>query len=538
MTNLIVIQARTNSSRLPGKVLLPINSIPIVVLAAKRAGNRGIPVIVATSIEKSDDDLVEVLINHDVDFHRGSLEDPLSRIVGAAKDYKDSTIIIRLTADNIFPDGALINEVKEYFIDSKLKYLLCNGLKSGLPYGVSIEITLLKYLRLSNDANLSQSEREHVTPHIIEKYGLTVFEKYKYLNKGQYRATIDAADDYYNILKVFSGIPNPIQISVFDLIDRLAPDNRNNYKLNRLVLGTAQFGMDYGIANMNGRPSKVEVESILKIAISSGMKYLDTARAYGDSEKVIGEVLDNNWKVRVQFITKLDPLNDLMDNTSPAVIEERVISSVNKSISMLGKTPINTLLIHREEHIRKWSNQVWLTLESLKNEGLILELGVSIQNPEELLRVIDEESIKIIQMPYNIFDWRWDKAIKRIIQVKKEREILIHTRSSLLQGLLTTNSVGKWKKANENSPEIIIKWINDKVEKFDRIGNIDLCLGFLRSQSWIDGIVIGMDSLEQLQDNIMYFDQPLLKKNEINEIYNTRPLLNENTLDPIRWNVL
>ena len=104
MSSVIVLQARTNSSRLPGKVMLPIKGFPLVVLAAKRAGNTGRSVIVATSRETSDDGLVALLQSYGLKYFRGSLENTLDRIVKALVAYDDQTVVFRLTADNVFPD--------------------------------------------------------------------------------------------------------------------------------------------------------------------------------------------------------------------------------------------------------------------------------------------------------------------------------------------------------------------------------------------------------------------------------------------------
>ena len=133
MKTVAILQARTNSSRLPGKVLLPINGIPMVVLAAKRAANTGREVIVATSCERSDDALAELLTRHGVRCVRGSLNNTLQRFLSALEVYEADTLVFRLTADNVFPDGALLDEIERDFVKRELDYLCCNGEVSGLP---------------------------------------------------------------------------------------------------------------------------------------------------------------------------------------------------------------------------------------------------------------------------------------------------------------------------------------------------------------------------------------------------------------------
>jgi len=139
-----ILQARSNSSRLPGKSLLPIAGIPIVQLAAKRAANNGIEVIVATSDEQHDDYLAAIVSMAGISVYRGSLRDPLNRFVRALDEYPEETVVVRLTGDNVFPDGLFISEMLEEFLGRELRYLTSTEPGSGLPYGVSAEIMYLK----------------------------------------------------------------------------------------------------------------------------------------------------------------------------------------------------------------------------------------------------------------------------------------------------------------------------------------------------------------------------------------------------------
>ncbi len=219
--SIIVLQARLSSLRLPKKVIMPIKGLPIVVLASKRASNTGRSVLVATSNCKSDDELVNILLEHKINFFRGDLNNVLRRFVEALEGYHNETIIIRLTSDNIFPDGQLLDEVEKDFLARNLEYIKCNGVESGLPIGVSVEITKLKYLREADMQTMSSYDREHVTPYIYNKYGLNFFEKYKKLNKGHLRCTIDYMNDYKIMQLLFKEVQNPIDVLFLDLIKNL-----------------------------------------------------------------------------------------------------------------------------------------------------------------------------------------------------------------------------------------------------------------------------------------------------------------------------
>lgn len=538
MTSVTILQARTNSSRLPGKVLLPINGIPLVVLAAKRAANTGRKVIVATSREKSDDVLAWILKKHGIPFYRGSLENTLERIVAALSHYKDDTLVFRLTADNVFPDGSLLDEIESEFLNRNLEYICCNGENSGLPYGMSAELTRLGHLRNALQSTSSPFDQEHVTPYIRRNFGEEYFLKYKDLNKGHYRCTIDCLDDYLNIQDIFSSVENSINISwniLIDALDRVEYQPLTKTPIKKLVLGCAQLGLSYGITNRAGQPSKKTAEKILKIAIANGVDYIDTARAYGNSEDIIGEALSTGWQGRAQIITKLSPLVECTSESSKNTVNAFVDSSIFRSLASLRLETLDVLMLHRASHIFQWDGAVWDRLIEHKNENRIHRLGVSVQTPDELELVLDIQDIVFIQMPFNILDWRWDKLINKIAEEKKRRELIIHTRSALLQGLLTSKSKELWERAHTSQPEAIIKWLEYQTKINNKKSIAGLCLSFVMSCDWVDGVVVGMESYEQLLENIEIFSKKELLQSAITLALESRPFADERTLNPTCW---
>jgi len=535
--SVIVIQARIGSSRLPAKVLLPIAGMPLVVLAAKRAANTGLSVLVATSIETEDDVLCEVLHDYGIQFFRGSLENTLDRMVETVQEYDDETVFIRLTADNFLPDGHLIDEVINEFQNRSLDYLCCNDVPSGLPYGMSVEVTRLKYLREAALSTTDKYDQEHVTPYVIRKFGATYFDKYKSLEKGHFRCTVDLFEDYINACEVFRGETEPVSLSCFDLIKKLEglkyqPLQRK--PVPQLVFGAVQLGMDYGIANSHGQPNISQAEYMLKMAINNGVEYIDTARAYGNSESVIGQCLERGWSERVKIITKLDPL-DFPENTDSTLIQSKVDLSVFESCFGLKLKSIEVLMLHRATHFFAWGGVAWKRLLELQGEGIIKYLGVSVQTPEELETALNFESISFIQMPFNLLDWRWNELQEQIISVKNQRRLIIHARSALLQGLLLCEDTKSWSRAHISEQKTILGWLQ-KQSQLNGCNNIvDLCLGYVRSKSWIDGVVLGMETKEQLIKNIHSLNLSDLNSDQILEIEQTRPRVDEKTLDPSKW---
>lgn len=538
LSSVAVLQARTNSSRLPGKVLLPIRGTPLAVLAAKRAANTGRQVIVATSLEWSDDGLASLIQSHGLRCYRGSLENTLDRFVNALYGYDDETIVFRLTADNVFPDGLLLDELEAEFLKKGLDYLCCNGEPSGLPYGMSVEVTRLAHLREAANSDVDTHDQEHVTPYVIRKFGRTYFEKYRHLRKGHYRCTIDCLDDYLSIQQVFADVLAPIEEPALELVHRLEGASFQplaDSATPKLVFGTAQLGGQYGIANRTGQPDKKACQELIKTAIANGVIYLDTARAYGNSEAMIGQSLRNRWEGRVKIITKLSPLQDCPHAASAAVVGAFVDASVFQSCAALRLETLDVLMLHRASHLVGWHGAAWRRLLVLQANGLLGELGVSVQSPEELLLALNFSDVQHIQLPFNLLDWRWDEAIATLVAAKASRKLTIHVRGVLLQGLLPTVDEKLWRRANVEQPAQVISWLQSQVASCSRTSVVDLCLSYVIALGWVDGIAIGMENKEQLIENISLFNRPQLTANEMTDIQKTRPKVSEVTLNPALW---
>lgn len=534
----LCLQARTNSSRLPAKILLPVGGIPLVVLAALRAGNTGHPVTVLTSREASDDLLCDVLSRWNISYYRGDLTNTLKRFVDSTEELDDEHVVVRLTGDNVFPDGEFIDEMLADFQSRNLPYLGCGGEKSGLPYGVSAEITRVGYLREASEESESPFDREHVTPWIIEKYGRSTFEKYRTLGMSHYRCTVDTLDDYLRVAQLFGNLAVPEETPLGTLLDKLKSESGDivtHRAASRLVLGTAQFGLNYGIANKTGRPHQDVVTDLVQTAIRNGIQFLDTARAYGESEKVLKSALAGGWCSRATVMTKLSPMDDCPVDASPEVVAAFVERSVFESCTSLGVSGLDVLMLHRASHLSAWNGGVWATLDQLKNKGLIEKLGVSVQSPEEAMNALEYDAVSVLQMPFNILDFRWESVIARIGEVRRQRSLTVHVRSALLQGLLTTAQPGLWRRARCESPNNVIAWLQQRASEHCGGDVVELCLRFAISQDWVDGVVLGLDTKNQLLQNLKIIEKDMWPADRLREIVDNRPSVPAETLDPAKW---
>ncbi|RXZ64752.1 aldo/keto reductase [Pelagerythrobacter rhizovicinus] len=538
MNATIVLQARTSSSRLPGKVLLPLGGMPLAVLAAKRAANRGHRVIVATSTERDDDELARYIEINGIELFRGSLTDVLGRFVGAISDCADDAPIVRLTADNVFPDGNLIADIENAFCEAGVDYLSCNSEYSGFPYGVSAEVMRAGALRRAAICATDPRDREHVTPWIARHASTANFVPKLPVNMANFRCTIDVLDDYLLATRIFRNVDDPVRVALSDLLTCLVVSVEKPLvvrPVQKLVLGTAQLGMEYGIANATGRPADAEACELIQTAIRNGVRALDTARAYGTSEAVVGKSLRGGWRERVKLLTKLEPHLTALPGADYGVIANDVEFQVLRSCRELGTESLDVVMLHRAEHLTAHDGAIWQSLKDLRDRGLIGALGVSIQSPEELRSVLEYDDVAHLQLPFNVLDNRWRSEIPKIVAAKAERNIQVHARSALLQGLLVSRNQEHWSRAGVTEPEVVWKWLDRLVQSFGRHDSADLALAFVRSQPWVDGVVVGIETIDQLERNIATFDRPPLTDEQCLELERTRVKLGEQVLNPSRW---
>ena len=285
---------------------------------------------------------------------------------------------------------------------------------------------------------------------------------------------------------------------------------------SKIILGTVQFGLNYGINNIGGKISKLDASKILNYSSQNEISFLDTAASYGDSENVIGEYLKENSDHKFRIISKL-----LLKNQT---FEE----SIQTSLQKLQIKKIDTILFHSYDDYK--INKENLSDYKMKYQNKLFDkIGVSLYTNKEVENVIEDENIDVVQVPFNILD----NASKREVVYKKIKDSgkTLHTRSVFLQGLI-------FKKPNElqNEFEILIPYFK-KIENlcFEyKISINELALSYVLSKKYIDGVLIGVDNLEQLKRNIniakLKVSSTIFK--EIDEMQ----IQNESILNPSNWN--
>lgn len=194
----------------------------------------------------------------------------------------------------------------------------------------------------------------------------------------------------------------------------------------RLVLGTAQLGMNYGVANRTGKPAPITADSVLDLAWQEGLACLDTAQAYGDSEAVIGSYLERHPECPIRVISKLDPALADAD-------EEQIYASVCASANRLHGG-LDAMLLHNASMLDRWETGLGRALRRCRDDGIISTIGISVYTPDAFREALAFSDIRLIQSPFNALDR--SLYSDGLIEQASEAGVSVHLRSIFLQGLL------------------------------------------------------------------------------------------------------
>ncbi len=303
-----------------------------------------------------------------------------------------------------------------------------------------------------------------------------------------------------------------------------------------LVLGTAQLGLQYGVANSAGMLADSEAISLMRTAIASGIRTIDTARAYGDAERRIGLALQPG-SPPTTVVTKLDPLDRIPRDASPEVAVAAARESIALSCRALARERLDVLALHRAAHRRMWQGAVWRLLLEERRQGRIDRLGVSVQSPLEAIEALEDPDVGHLQLPFNVLDNRWVES-GVIDAISKRVDVTVHVRSVLLQGLLAGLTGERWPVVAGVVPNEILGCLRRLVHELRRLSPADLCVAYVRAQRWIDGVIIGMETPIQLAENLSFFDADPLTLDEVLIVDKYRPRVPDTLLDPARWSMV
>ena len=281
-----------------------------------------------------------------------------------------------------------------------------------------------------------------------------------------------------------------------------------------MVLGTAQFGMDYGITNIDGKPKKKEVFGILDLAWKKGIRRFDSAPGYG-SEALLGEFITaNGIQDETIVLTKIPSLYGVSD------FQTDIITNLESSLKNLGCS-VDVLFFHNpaDSDLLLKDPQFF---DGLLHDYPISSLGVSVYEPNDVEKLLDCPLELAFQFPFNVLDRRFEKVK---MPVGKR-----YARSIYLQGLLVSKNI---LRPNTNLDLIDLhSQFHNKISKYN-INPVDCALSFVANSEIADYILFGVDNIDHLND---FFSKDLNNKKIIKFLNEFVMNIDKKLLDPRLWN--
>ena len=257
--------------------------------------------------------------------------------------------------------------------------------------------------------------------------------------------------------------------------------------MQKVALGTANFGSHYGIQNYDGKLSSDVVAKIMQVAFKSGIRILDTASAYGDCHEVLGKIGTNGWEI----VSKIPTIPaDCKDVTG------FLTNNFEKTLENLQVERIHGLLLHNSgDLLARYSDEVFSCLKGLRSQQLVSKVGISIYDPGCLWDITGRYEIDLVQGPINVFDNQIDESgwLDRLVNLGIE----FHARSIFLQGLLLSPEIQANKFFSQWDSLFLDfnNWVRHSKESA-----LEKCLSHVRSFKNVSCILVGVDNVEQVCD--------------------------------------
>lgn len=291
----------------------------------------------------------------------------------------------------------------------------------------------------------------------------------------------------------------------------------------KLSIGTVQFGLDYGISNKNGKTSNSEVKSILTKALDAGIEDLDTAYSYGESESVLGK---SGFVDKFKVVTKTRVFTDAKFIDTNNVL--RLRESFDESLRKLTIPSVYALMIHQITDLYKQGGDLLIrSLYSLKEEGLVQKIGVSLYSAKDVDFLLENFKFDIVQLPVSIFDQRL--IISGSLKKLKDSGIEIHVRSAFLQGLVFMKPGDLISRPRFDGFRTLFQTYYNKLQELN-LTPAQVALSFLNNQPEVDKIVCGVNNKMQLSELIASLKDPI----DVSWV-STLAVNDEEVVNPLKW---
>lgn len=297
---------------------------------------------------------------------------------------------------------------------------------------------------------------------------------------------------------------------------RIGPERRGPM---RIGIGTAQFGLNYGISNAGGQIEESDVSSILTLAQSEGVALIDTARAYGTAESVLGRC----WPADHLFdvVTKMPKL------TGERTVRDELRDSLAESLANLRVRNLGGLLAHDvDDLLGPDGDELWDGMLALKKAGLVQKIGASVYTGEQIEELLARRAVDIVQVPLNLFDQRLVSTGH--LALLKSEGVEIHARSVFLQGLFFMDADALPDGMDAARAPLI--QLRNRLARFE-LSALQAAIGFCLAQPEIDRLTIGVTSCDELNEILAAAAKPLREDFPWAEC----AITDKSVIDPRRW---
>ena len=284
---------------------------------------------------------------------------------------------------------------------------------------------------------------------------------------------------------------------------------------SKVVLGTAQFGLDYGVNNLVGRLSEAQVFKILDLAKQFEIQELDTADGYGEAVNILKNYLKKN------------PDSFTLTSKFSNPDKSKFLEIFNESLIKLGIECLDVYYFHKFSEFLDFKQ--FETIRFLKKSSKLNFLGVSIYSNDELEAAIESPEVDVIQLPFNVLD-RSTRKIKLLKKAKLKNK-RIYARSVFLQGLFFMDPARLSVQLLPLREQLL------KVRLLASENGMSLhefCLNYVLHKDYIDRVLIGVDSELHLTENLNSIHSDF--SDELTQHIESIDITDVKLLDPRGWN--
>ncbi len=291
-----------------------------------------------------------------------------------------------------------------------------------------------------------------------------------------------------------------------------------------LILGTVQFGLDYGVSNTSGQPSEDTVFDTLDTAFARGITTLDSAQGYGEANALVAAYHKDRGQ-RFQVINKI-----LRHPVSQGGVTD-IVSGLRQELDLMQLPSFECLMFHYAPSVDGSVPDDFF--DTLKAEGIAKASGLSIERPDDYYALSDRFDFDVVQLPLNVMNQNF--MPQSFLEDLKARGVTVHARSAFLQGVVLTQA--------KDVPAYLHK-LYDGLAAFQHdmqaqdLSYLEGALAFLRHNSCVDSVVFGAQDAAQLSGVVGAYDKVTTMSDGGEIDWLRYACADEDTVKPSRWNVL